>query len=333
MLKKLVLGLTMVVLSGVISNVSYAISSDPVAEVENGIKRELEGIESAGVDFEDVTIDLESDEVTIDAEARFDGEIINVEITSNISEKNIDGLSVKETIEGEESEYSLYFGTLEQKQQLEQAISEESLLLKDIENGKYSEEELENIELPTDKIFKDEGNHITTEEELENTPIVVTNLQTSEDTEIMPGDGIASNSYAIPVGIYITKQVATQLLKIFFAAVVGGILGIALTLVSFDAKYRRYYEHYRVVRAGRVGLVALGGMNLNTAVSYLKIGGDVWSTAQPLAWKVAYFAGARRGGKFQQPTRPEYHGAGNFWHHHTWNRVGGHSFYGVAARR
>lgn len=214
---------------------------------------------------------------------------------------------------------------------LKQAMAEEERLLQDIEDGKYTDEELEKIELPTDKIFNNKQNQVTTAEELAETPIVMTDLATNSEREIDPSDGVASYAWAIPVGIYITRQVATQLLKRVFAAVIGGVLGAALTLISVNVNYRKYYEHYRVVRTGKVGLVVLGGMNLNTAVNYLKIRGDVWSISQPLAWRVAYFAGTPRGGKFQQPTKAERHGGpGNFYHHHTWNRAGGHSFYGTA---
>lgn len=334
-MKKITVGLLMVLLAGTISNVSYATTFDAQAEVENQIQQELEKNSNDGTSIGKVEIDFENEEIKIEAEVEDDREVHNVEIINDFSDEqssSTDSLTIKETFEGEENEYSIYFGTVEQKHQLEQAMAEEEKLLQDIENGKYTKEEVEKFELPTNKIFNDEQNQITTEEELAETPIVMTDLDTKDEQEIDPGDGVASYAWAIPVGIYITRQVATQLLKLAFAAIVGGLLGAALTLISVNVNYRKYYNHYRVVRAGKVGLVVLGGMNLNTAVNYLKVRGDVWSISQPLAWKIAYFAGTPRGGKLQQPTKAERHGAGNFWHHHTWNRVGGHSFYGTASR-
>lgn len=333
-MKKITLSLLIILIAGTISNVSYATTFDAQEEVENKIQQELEKVSNEGTSFENVEIDFENEEIKIEAEVENDGETHNVEITNDFSEEQAvatDSLTVKEASNGEENEYSIYFGTVEEKHQLEQAMAEEERLLQDIEDGKYTDEELEKIELPTEKIFNNKQNQITTAEELAETPIVMTDLATNSEREIDPSDGVASYAWAIPVGIYITRQVATQLLKMAFAAVIGGLLGAALTLISVNVNYRKYYEHYRVVRTGKVGLVVLGGMNLNTAVNYLKIRGDVWSISQPLAWRVAYFAGTPRGGKLQQPTKAERHGGpGNFYHHHTWNRAGGHSFYGTA---
>ena len=71
----------------------------------------------------------------------------------------------------------------------------------------------------------------------------------------------------------------------------------------------------------------------NTAVNYMKLRGDLWSTTSTGAYKVARLAGGLRGGKFQPPIADRAHGAGNFAHYHTWNRSGGHSFYGVASNK
>lgn len=52
---------------------------------------------------------------------------------------------------------------------------------------------------------------------------------------------------------------------------------------------------------------------------------DVWSTQQSYAEKVARIAG-----EGNAPTAPEKHGGGKlgyYWHVHTWNRKGGHSFF------
>lgn len=334
-MKKIVTALLMVLLTGTISNVSYASNLDTKTELENKIQRELEKKSDQNVSFEDVEIDFQKEKIKIEAEVQEDTEIRSVQIVSEFSEEqksNSDSLVVKEILEDEKTEYSIYFGTIEQKQQLDDAMEEEELLLKDIEKGVFTEEELKNIELPTEKIYNNEKYHINSVEELKNVPIVITNLVTNEEKEIHPSDGVASAAWAIPVGIYITQHVASQLLLIGFAVIVGGLIGFALTIISVNPRYRKYYDHYRVVRAGKVGLTVLNGMNLNTATNYMKAGGDVWSTSQPLAWKIAYYAGKPKGGRLQQPTKVERHGSGNFWHYHTWNRAGGHSFYGTASK-
>lgn len=54
-------------------------------------------------------------------------------------------------------------------------------------------------------------------------------------------------------------------------------------------------------------------------------GNDVWSKSQSAAARVAQKAGGNR-----EPVGPEIHGtlgSGFYYHFHTWNRVGGHSFF------
>ncbi|MBO0471050.1 hypothetical protein JZO66_10885 [Enterococcus sp. DIV0242_7C1] len=332
-MKKSVVSLLLVLVCGWISNTAYAVTNDPVANIEKKILTELEKSSDESTTFENVDIDLKESELTINAIKQIDDDIEKIEIKQEFQEEVIssDGLQITESTEEGTKEFSIYFGTLEQKNELDKAIAEEKIIMSDIESGKYSEEEIQKIELPTKKIFENEKNHITTEEQLAETPIVVTDEQTQEKKEIAPEDGIASG-FAIGPGIRIAVPVARQLIKIFFAAIVGGLLGLALTIFSVNSNYRQFYDHYRAVRTGRVGIVVYSGMNLNTAVTFMKLNGDLWSTSSTDAFKVARLAGGLRGGKFQQPILEKKIKPGNFPHYHTWNRKGGHSFFGVAAR-
>ena len=57
----------------------------------------------------------------------------------------------------------------------------------------------------------------------------------------------------------------------------------------------------------------------------LKAGNDVWSTSQAGAKKIAKLAGGNK-----EPVGAEKHGGGKpgyYWHYHTHNRKGGHSFF------
>jgi hypothetical protein len=333
-MKKIVVSLLMILSCGCISNTAYAITNDPISTTENKILTELEKSSNEATTFENVEIDLEESELIIEAKTRIDDETREIEIVQDFQEDSINssGMKVSEKNEEETNNYSLFFGTMEQKERLEKAIEEEKKLLEEIEQGKYSEEELQKIELPTKSIMEDKSTHITTEEQFADTAIVVTDENTLEQREILPEDGVASG-FALGPGIRIAIPVARELIKMLFAAVVGGLLGIALTIFSRNANYRQFYEHYRAVRTGRVGIVVYSGMNLNTSVNYMKLRGDLWSTTSTGAYKVARLAGGLRGGKFQPPIADRAHGPGNFAHYHTWNRSGGHSFYGVASNK
>lgn len=333
-MKKIVVSLVMILSFGCVSNTAYGIVNDPIGTTEKKILTELEKSSNEATTFENVEIDLKENELVIQATTQIDEETREIEIVQKLEEDlvNSNGMKVAEKDEDGTSNYSLYFGTLEQKEKLDTAIEEEKILLEEIEQGKYSEEELKEIELPTKKIMEDESTHITTEEQFVNTPIVVTDENSHEQREILPEDGVASG-FVIGPGIRIAIPVAQQLIKMFFAAVVGGLLGLALTIFARNANYRQFYEHYRAVRTGRVGIVVYSGMNLNTAVNYMKLRGDLWSTTPSGAYQVARLAGGLRGGKFQAPVADRAHGPGNFPHYHTWNRSGGHSFYGVASNK
>lgn len=258
--------------------------------------------------FENVEIDLKEGELVIQAKTQIDNEIKEIEIMQEFQEESIssNGMQVSETSEGKTDNYSLYFGTLERKDKLNNAIAEERDLLEEIELGVYSEEELQKMGLPAKKIFEDESTYITTEEQFAETAIVVTNENTEEEREILLEDGEASGFVIGP--------------------------GMVLTIFSRNANYRQFYEHYRAVRTGRVGIVVYSGMTLNTTVNYRKLRGDLWSTAATGAYQVARLAGGLRGGKFQPPIFERKINRGNFPHYHTWNRLGGHSFFGVASR-
>lgn len=108
------------------------------------------------------------------------------------------------------------------------------------------------------------------------------------------------------------------------AAVV--IAGVTYTVASKVASKLRNksYDHYAAVI--RKGDVYIGNpISYSAAVARMKSGGDVWSKSYSLAAKVARGAGNGR-----TPVGPERHGNGKpgyYWHFHTYNRSGGHSFY------
>lgn len=146
-MKKIVVSLLMILSCGFISNTAYAITNDPISTTENKILTELEKSSNEATTFENVEIDLEESELIIQAKTQVDDETREIEIVQEFQEDSINssGMKVSEKNGEETNNYSLYFGTLEQKERLEKAIKEEKQLLEEVEQGKYSEEELQKL--------------------------------------------------------------------------------------------------------------------------------------------------------------------------------------------
>ncbi|GGC76301.1 hypothetical protein [Enterococcus wangshanyuanii] len=153
--EKSVVSLLLVLVCGWISNTAYAVTNDPVANIEKKILTELEKSSDESTTFENVDIDLKESELTINAIKQIDDDIEKIEIKQEFQEELIssDGLQITESNEEGTKEFSIYFGTLEQKNELDKAIAEEKIIMSDIESGKYSEE-IQKIELPTKKYLK-----------------------------------------------------------------------------------------------------------------------------------------------------------------------------------
>ncbi len=96
-------------------------------------------------------------------------------------------------------------------------------------------------------------------------------------------------------------------------------------------KEKEYNHYMAVIRKGNLYI----GTNISnpTAISRLESGGDVWLKTPNLAAIVAREAGGGRPptpseNHFQSGSRTELY----YSDYHTYNRTGGHSFYGTGIR-
>lgn len=255
-------------------------------------------------------------------------------------------------------EYSLFFGTIEQKEIYDEAIQKYEALIESIsekleeipvealseteigdENVIEVEEsdELNQIKsnsLETEKIIESGELVLSSAEELEKSPIVVTDLDTNESFEVNQTDGVASFAFAIPAGIALTTVVAKSLLATGASLIVGGGLVLSLERISTNSKTRNNkFNHFKVLRLNNK-LYSSGGVSQKTAVARMMVGADVWSNSQSGAKTVASSTSLHLGGK-KTPIGPERdkNKSGYYRHYHTNPRKksGGHSFYGGPA--
>ena len=323
------LGVSMLLSSLALMPVNQAQAAEETVkeEISEAINSDID--ENVSLDPSDIS--FEEEKIVLDITVEDEGiqdDTLSLEIPLEDEEELASSANSVTFSEGnadtDSEEYGVFFGTIEEKEALEQAFVEDAELLTKVENNEFTEEELDNLVLPSETYF--ENAKEMTAEELEYSPMTVTNLETNEVIEYTDETGVGSAAWVLPVGIYITRQVGARLLKTALAAVIGGFLGAALSVIASNIHYRRYYDHYRVRRSGNVGLTVLGGCNINTAVNIMKVHADVWSVNQVLARRVAIFS---MHGK--EPVLDPAHGRGNFRHYHSYKRIlRAHSFFGVA---
>lgn len=322
-------------------------------QIENSMINEL----PSEIEVENVEFSILNQEIDIQAKSNNENISINFDLNSD-SALNLSESSLSMTIESEEEDlqqYSLFFGTLEQKVNYDKAIQKDEMLIESISENLgeiYDEvltedeigednvqevnhfEELNSIDsyvLETEKMIESGELVISSVQELEDSPIVVTDLNTGEVFEVDQTDGVASLIFAIPAGIAITTVLGKTLISTGVALVVGGSIVINLAKVSTDARIRnKKYNHYKVLKFNNK-LYSGGGISQKAAVSRMALGIDVWSTSQSGAKTVASTASLNLGGS-KTPIGPERDNnkAGYYRHYHTNPRKNskGHSFYG-----
>ena len=315
--------------------------------------------------IEDIDVSLDNENIELIGTVDEEQVSVNIDLESNTdltTQKDSISFDSENIDTNETHNYSLFFGDLEQKEKMEQAESEDNILLSEI-NENISDnliKELENenqfiddndesditfnndedtnkiyedeIVLETEKIIQNNDLVIDTIEKLENSPIVVTDLDNDEEILVNPDDGIASFAWvAIPVGIAITKGAIWGLIKYGSAIIIGWSLGILLSKLSTNSNLRKkQYHHYKIVKVSNK-LYSTGGISQKSAISRMAANADVWSDTKARAKTVASSASLSKKGK-KTPIGPErdYGKKGYYRHYHTnpRNKSKGHSFYG-----
>ena len=138
-------------------------------------------------------------------------------------------------------------------------------------------------------------------------------------------------AFVIPIGIVIGEAVVAHLLAASLAIVVAGVTYVAATEVASKLRKNKRYDHYAAsLNKSKTAMYIGPSLTYKQAKSKLKKG-DVWSISKSLAKKVAQGAGGNR-----NPIGPEIHNKDKngklksgkyYYHYHTYNRAGGHSFY------
>lgn len=335
-------------------NTDIVISEEKV--LENALKESLEtyNVNNLEVKAEEanVNISAEIDNSKIDLSIEFDSD-------SDLYSLNESNITFSETssVTGEDTEYSVFYGTLEDKKAYEKYMENErqSLYLNEDEERKLTDEMLNNpyyfdeITSPAEDIkiteeeaanessssIEDSLNYISTVEELNNSTVVLTNLDTEEVQEIASTDGVASWVFLIPAGITLSQTAMAHLIAAGSAVVIGSTAALALSKLSSSSSNRKNYNHFKVVKVNNK-LYSTGGLKMEAAATRMSKNGDIWSIDSGKAFTVAQSASKKAGGKYSA-IGPETHAQGRkgyYKHYHTNPRKvsSAHSFYGTESK-
>ena len=328
----------------------YTVSADTtINNIETNIEKGIEEQAPENVEIENVSVDITTQEVTVDAS--LDESSVNLDISLD-PDTNYNQLTMTVNEDSADETYDVFFGSEEQKKLYDEALEKDNKLLSEIESTLSTEiinntielddsdniitetveEQLTGNELEIDKLINNESFVISDVTTLENTPVILTNTQTNEDIVVESTDGVASWAFAIPIGIVLSKALISSLLYWGSAVVIGGVLGIALSKVSTDSRVRnKNYSHYKVVEwSGK--LFSTGGISQKSAIARMAANGNVWPNTKPKAKTVASSASLLKKGK-KTPIGPEKDKgkSGYYMHYHTnpRSKSKGHSFYGT----
>ncbi|MGE6230498.1 SAR2788 family putative toxin [Paenibacillus chitinolyticus] len=159
-----------------------------------------------------------------------------------------------------------------------------------------------------------------------------TDIETGQSYLIEQDKLQASLVWFIPIGVIIGEWLLSQLLAAALAVTIGGISYVVVSEIATTLRNDNKYDHY-MAKIMQGNLWIGNSLTLPQAVGrlvnpmFVSGGEDVWSRNYTLAAEVAKVAGGNR-----TPVGPELtcnQIPGNFYytHYHTWNRVGGHSFF------
>ena len=340
------------------SNVQTVMAQENKLEeqIEEDIVNEL----PSEIEVEDVDFSIVTQEVNVQATNNDESISINFDLNSDSAlSLSEDALTMTSKSQEEDSqEYSLFFGTIDQKELYDNAIQKDEALLEsisaqleetpvevlsEIELGANNiqevddSSELNQIEsnlLESEKLIESGELVLSSVEELEDSSVVVTNLKTNESFEVNQTDGVATFAFAIPAGIAITTAVGKTLIAAGAAIIVGGGIALSLDKISTNSKTRNNnFNHFKVLRVNSK-LYSTGGVSQKSAIARMMLGADVWSNSQSGAKTVASSTSLNLGGS-KTPIGPERdkNKSGYYRHYHTNPRKksGGHSFYGGPA--
>ncbi len=150
-----------------------------------------------------------------------------------------------------------------------------------------------------------------------------------EKYDIQDIDVNVNSRFALGLPAILGSALISALVAASTTVVIAGVTYVLATKVA--AKLRRKEpKHYQAAiryskKLKRNELFIGDSLGEKGASGRLKAGNDVWSISKSGAEKIARLAGGNR-----KPVGAEKHGGGKpgyYWHYHTYNRQGGHSFF------
>lgn len=138
-----------------------------------------------------------------------------------------------------------------------------------------------------------------------------------------------NSRFVIALPGIIGSALISALIAASASVVIAGVTYILATEIASSLR-KKSYKHYQAAiryseKLKRNELFIGNSLGETGASGRLKSGNDVWSTSQAGAKKIAKLAGGNK-----EPVGAEKHGGGKpgyYWHYHTYNRKGGHSFF------
>lgn len=174
-----------------------------------------------------------------------------------------------------------------------------------------------------------EINDVKNDKEIDAT---FTNIETGESVDTLhttTGEVTPQLVFLVPLGVIIGEALLASLIATAVAIEFGGIAYATISAVKDRVKNDKYDHYAAKIVQGNVWI----GPSLSLAQATARLGGintqenNVWSKNSTFASAVARAAGGGR-----KPLGPELQveqkeGIFYYVHYHTWNRVGGHSFF------
>lgn len=253
----------------------------------------------------------------------------NIEILEN----NDQVIKLKTTIDGVVGILTQDQDTLEiTLDTIDTNISVSSLALSNEKGFNIASNEIKRYELTlNDSPGKSsEDNYSTTYQDV-NTGEEFTVNSDSYENSGSPGTVTPFLVWLLPIGAIIGEILISHLLAMATAVIIGSITWAVAEAVTTKLREEKHDHYAARIMQQQVWI----GPSISLAVAKARLisfngdadapGSDVFSRTLSLAVKVAKEAG---GGK--EPVGPEIHGplgGGFLYHYHTWNRVGGHSFF------
>ncbi|QHQ81831.1 SAR2788 family putative toxin [Bacillus subtilis] len=169
-------------------------------------------------------------------------------------------------------------------------------------------------------------------EEADGDDIVATfkDLDTNQVYDVNTKEAQASFAFLVPIAVVVGGALVEHLVAASLAIVIAGVTYTVATKVrSKLKKKKKYYYYAATLNKNKTNMYIGPALSKKQAVSRLRKG-DVWSVSKSKAKNVAQTAGGGR-----KPVGPEIHNKKDgkikkgtyYYHYHTYNRKGGHSFY------